>query len=234
MLRVFAALCALACLGACASPYVATPYDHAQNSSVHALVLAPGAMPQKAMAYEVASTGANFGLIGALIDAGIQSSRQDAVNKALNDDGFNAESQLQSQVVHALEAQGYTVKPLNGPREKREFLTSYPTAEGPVDAYVDVMVGYYGYMSAGAGQPFRPTMGTKVRLVSAKDTSHVLMENMIVYNPIFASQGIITLTPNADYTFKNRSELLADPKRLEAGIQDAIGQTADTIARLLK
>jgi hypothetical protein len=49
---------------ACASPYIATPYDRT-SANVRTIALADDSMEPKAMAYEVASTGGNFGLIGA-------------------------------------------------------------------------------------------------------------------------------------------------------------------------
>ena len=88
-------------------------------------------------------------------------------------------------------------------------------------------------MSSGAGQPFRPTVGAKVKLVKVSDGS-TLMENIIIYNPLNATQGVVTLPPNPDYAFKNRSELLEDPHRLAAGIEDALNQIADTAVHLLR
>src|SRR6185312_11086380 len=153
------------CLGACASEYVGTPFDHASNNSVKSIGMASDAVPDKAMAYEVASVGSNFGLVGALVDAGIQSDRTTAVNEALAHDGFNAERELQSRMIAALAVQGYTVKAVDtGSRAKREFLAAYPKAPEPVDAYLDVVVQQYGYLSAGAFKPFRPTLVAKVRL----------------------------------------------------------------------
>jgi hypothetical protein len=192
-------------------------------------------MPPKPIAYEVASVGSNFGLVGALVDASIQTSRADAVNTALIGAGFNAESDLQARIISALGSQGYKVKPLDSSiRTKREFDTAYPSPPEPVDAYLDVVVIDYGYLSAGAFKPFRPTLMAKVRLVSAKDTSKILMENTIAYNNMTPTNGIITLTPNPTYAFKNRADLLADPRRLEAGLDDALGQLADTVAQLLR
>jgi hypothetical protein len=59
------------------------------------------------------------------------------------------------------------------------------------------------------------------------------MENRIVYNGMGAQQGVITLTANPQYAFNNRADLLADPKRLGAGVEDALNQVADTVAQLL-
>jgi hypothetical protein len=234
MLKVIAAVGAVLSLAACATPYVGKPYEHAANS-VRTIGLASEALPKKPIAYEVASVGSNFGLIGALVDASIQLDREDAVNKALEADGYKAEQRLQAKIISDLAVQGYQVKAVDtGARAKREFLAAYPASGEPVDAYLDIVVTDYGYLSAGAFKPFRPTLTAKVRLVSAKDTSKTLMENTIVYNGMTPTAGVITLTPNPAYAFKNRSELLADSKQLEAGIDDALNQTADTVAQLLK
>jgi hypothetical protein len=233
MFRIVAALAAALSLAACASPYVGNPFDRGA-ANVHSVGLAGNTLPDKAIVPEAASIGSNFGLIGALVNAGIQSSRENAVNGALTGAGYKAETQLQARIIADLGSQGYTVKPLETPtRAKREFLASYPSAQ-PVDAYLDVVVVSYGYLSAGAFKPFRPSVLAKVRLVSAKDTSKTLMENMIAYNEIYQVKGVITLTPNPAYAFNNRADLLADPKKLAAGLEDALNQVADTAAQLLR
>lgn len=233
MYRKLVGLVAALSLGACASPYVATPYDRA-SAGVTGIALVEDSLPEKAIAYEVASVGSNFGLIGALIDTGIQLERQDAVNDALAGIQFDAEGELETRLISALSAQGYRVAPLPGdPRRKRDWLEAYPTAPAGTDAYLDIAVLHYGYMSSGAGQPFRPTVGAKVKLVKVSDGS-TLMENQIVYNPLNTVQGIVTIAPNPDYAFQNRSDLLADPARLAAGIEDALNQVADTAAQLLR
>lgn len=233
MYRKLAGLVAALSLGACASPYVATPYDRAA-AGVTGIALVEDSLPEKAIAYEVASVGSNFGLIGALIDTGIQLERQDAVNDALAGIQFDAEGELETRVISALSAEGYRVAPLPGDaRKKHDWLESYPAAPAGTDAYLDIAIIHYGYMSSGAGQPFRPTVGAKVKLVKVSDGS-TLMENQIVYNPLNTVQGIVTIAPNPDYAFRNRSDLLADPARLAAGIEDALNQVADTATQLLR
>ncbi|MEN5168135.1 hypothetical protein ABE444_01060 [Brevundimonas pondensis] len=233
MIKKILGIAAILSLGACASPYVATPYDRAAHN-VQSITMMDDALPEKAIAYEVASVGSNFGLIGALVDAGIQASRQDAVNDALIGAKFDAEDKLETRLVSALAGHGYKVAPLTDqPRAKRDLLETYPAAAEGVDAYLDVSVTHYGYMSSGAGQPFRPSVGAEVRLVKVSDRS-TLMENTIVYNPLTPIEGVITLPPNPQYVFSNRAELLENPDRLAAGIEDALNQVADTAARLLQ
>lgn len=233
MYRKLVGLVAALSLGACASPYVATPYDRAA-AGVTGIALVEDSLPEKAIAYEVASVGSNFGLIGALIDTGIQLERQEAVNNALAGVEFDAEGELETRLISALSAEGYRVAPLPGDaRKKRDWLESYPAAPTGTDAYLDIAVIHYGYMSSGAGQPFRPTVGAKVKLVSVANGA-TLMENQIVYNPLNTVQGIVTIAPNPAYAFQNRSDLLADPARLAAGIEDALNQVADTATQLLR
>lgn len=230
--RLLVAMMAMT-VAACASPYVATPYDRS-GSAVQSIGLIDDSVPEKAMAYEVASVGGNFGLIGALIDAGIQAERQGAVNEALNELGFDAEAKLEARVIAALAQHGYMAATLEGgDRPKRDFLETYPDAPEGVDGFLDIAITQYGYMSSGAGQPFRPTVGAKVKLVKVSDGS-TLMENIIIYNPLNAVEGVVTLPPNPDYEFRNRAALLEDPNRLAAGIEDALNQVADTAARLLR
>ena len=230
MFRKIVAIAVAMCVTACASPYIATPYDR-PTADVTRIAVVDDALEPKAIAYEVASTGANFGLIGALIDVGIQESRRAAVNEALDSVQFDAEAVFERRVASTLAAQGYTVEALSGDRAKRDFLISYPTATS--DANLDIVVMNHGYMSAGAGQPFRPTVYAKVRLMRASDNV-MLMENMILYNPIAPTEGVITLAPNPEYAFRNREGLLEDPARLAAGLEDALVQVADTAARLLR
>lgn len=232
-IRVLVVIVAALSLGACASSYVGKPYER-PAAALHSVALADDSVPEKAIAYEVASVGSNFGLIGALVDAGIQSSRQDAVNDALTTAGFDAEAKLEDRVISQLAMEGYAVQVHgNAPRTKRAFLTAYPKGDG-AEAYLDIVIQTYGYLSAGAGQPFRPTVYADVRLVSAVDPSKTLMENRIAYNAMSPPRGVITLTPNPEYEFKNRNDMVENPERLAAGIEDALYQVADATAKLLK
>lgn len=234
MKRYLIGLVAALSLGACASPYVATPYDRA-SANVRTISVIDDAADDKAIAFEVASMGSNFGLIGALVDAGIQAERREAVNKALDSVNFDGETVFERRLASRLSSEGYEVSMREGPRAKRDFIVSYPTADGAVDAYLDIVVGHHGYLSAGAFQPFRPSAAAQVRLISAADPSKVLMDNRIVYNGMTAADaGVITLTPNPAYEFRNREELLADPAKMAAGIEDALNQVADTAAQLLR
>ncbi|MFL0356901.1 hypothetical protein ACI5KX_10530 [Erythrobacter sp. GH1-10] len=69
MKRLVAAAVALS-LGACASPYVGKPYS-APATPLTEVAVAGDILPEEVVAYEAASVGSNFGLLGALIDSGV-------------------------------------------------------------------------------------------------------------------------------------------------------------------
>ena len=230
---VLVAFTALAVSGCVSSPYVGTPYDRA-SAGVTSIGMAEDSVPEKAIALEAVSAGLQFGLVGALIDSGIQASRQDALNDALLTVQYDAETQLEIYLAERLRDMGYSVSMLPGePRETREYIKTYPLGDRPVDAYLDVVVREYGYHSAGASLPFRPYADATVRLVDAESGS-ILMENAIVYNGMNPSEGVITLSPNPEYAFTSREDLLGDPNRTAAGIQDALNRIADTTAQFLR
>jgi hypothetical protein len=181
-------IAAILCLSACISPYVATPYDRTA-ATVQRIALVDDAVPERLTAWEVASVGSNFGLIGALADAGIQNSREDALMGALATVNFDAEARLEQRISASLAERGYEVALVEGAnRERRVFLESYAGAPEGIDAYFDVVITNYGYIAAGAGQPWRPTADATVRLVRASDGS-TLMENQIAYNTMYPRAG---------------------------------------------
>lgn len=232
MLRNLAAIAAMVALSACATPYVATPYERAQHNIQHVSII-DDAAPEDAIAFEVASVGSNFGLIGTLVDAGIQVSRRNAVNEALDSVGFDAEAHLEQRLASQLSSLGYNVAPMtDNTRTKYDFMESYPDANG-ADALLDVSIQHFGYLSSGAFQSFRPSVSAKVRLVKASDKSTV-MENIISYNAIYPQEGTITLPPNPEYEFENREALLENPQRMADGITDALDQVVSTAVRLLR
>ncbi|NBB52237.1 hypothetical protein GVN24_28550 [Rhizobium sp. CRIBSB] len=234
MFRKLLVIAAAMTAAACATPYIGTPYDRA-GADVQQIAVADDSMPERLTAYEAASVGSNFGLIGALVDVGIQSNREAVMTRVLGDIGFDAEASLEQRIVAAVSAQGYEVALVEGPdRAKREFLVAYPEAAPGTDAYLDVVVTNYGYLASGAFQPWRPTAEATVRLVSARERGKVLMENVIVYNSMYPQDGVITLSPNPDFSFANQGEMEADPAKLAAGIEDALNQIAVTAAKLLQ
>ena len=196
-------------------------------------VIIDDTLPDRAIAFESASTMGNFGLIGGLLNAGVQASRKDRVNDALDSVKYTPEANFEKFLIEELAASGITASVLEGPdRDKRKLLENYPTAPVGAQAMIDVNVISYGYVNAG-NQLWRPFVSADVKMVEA-GTGRKLMENRIIYNPIDAQNGVITIAPDPQYAFQNREDMITQPERLAAGIDEALRQVAASAVRLMK
>jgi hypothetical protein len=230
--KIASAAVALLLTSACASNYVGTPYT-ATAQPLSRVALADDTLPDDVIAYQAASTMSNFGLLGGLIDAGVQASRRDAVNDALETIAYDPEPAFEAYLIGELAEHGITATLATGPeREKREFVIDYPQAGADVQAYFDLVVHNFGYVQAG-GNEWRPAASAEVRLVE-RATGATLMENFIAYNIPDARAGVITLPPNAEFRFANREDMVTHPERLAAGMDDALHKVADTAVSLLR
>ena len=227
-----AAALALLGLTACAKPYVGMPYT-APATPINSVAIVDDSLPDDAIAYEAASTMSNFGLIGALVDAGVQGSRKSRVNDALEGISYAPEANFEKFLIAALAEKNIAATVMEGkPREKREFLASYPAAPAGTQALIDFNVTSYGYVNAG-NQMWRPIVTADVRMVDAM-TGKPIMENRIVYNGVNTQEGVVTIAPNPDYVFQNREDMVSNPDRLAEGIDDALMQVAQTAVRLMR
>lgn len=231
-MKKFIAAIALLGLSACANPYVGVPYT-ASATPVKNVAIVDDTLPTDAVAFEAASTMSNFGLLGALIDAGVQGSRKSRVNEALESVNHTPEANFEAFLVEALAEANISAAMLEGEdREKREFLTSYPAAPEGAQALIDFNVTSFGYVNSG-NQLWRPVVSADVKMIDAL-SGKTMMENRIVYNPINAQAGIVTISPNPEYAFQNREDMVSQPERLAEGIDDALKQVAQTAVRLMR
>ncbi|QIG79571.1 hypothetical protein [Stakelama tenebrarum] len=233
MFRFFIAAALAATLGACSNSYVATPYTGSAQP-ITKVAISDHSTPEEIAAFESASVGSNFGLIGALIDAGVQDSREDALDAALATVDFDAEADMETALVSAFAEKGVSAAVVeNGNREKGKFLVRVPDQTGEAQVFLDIVVTHWGYAASGSGKKWRPSVYASVRLLSLPDHK-TLMENRIAYNVLGAPRGVVTLAPNPEYAFENRDEMKSDPERLAEGLRDAMHRVAETAVGLLQ
>jgi hypothetical protein len=218
------------------------PYDRAA-AQVKTIGIITPRVPDGPTVALATNVGQSFGLIGALIDAGMQADRESRLVAAIKPLGGSVPEKFLATLREELQAQGYTLTTIEYPREIQDFVDKYPTnVQPPVDAYLD-LVTMYGYAAAGisSSSPYRPLFAVSVKLVSAKDQS-VLMQEDIVYNLIRRPKGIfgdpqkhiITVSPDPAHQFRNFDALMADPSIALQGMQVAAERSAQTLVKLLR
>jgi hypothetical protein len=221
-------------LGACAAPEI--PFDRTQQNQVQHIGVVTPKFPTGARVILASTVGRSFGLIGALIDAGMEASRESKFTAILEQQNFNEQDVFLAKLTASLEGQGYKVSMISFQRQGTDFAGSYPVGQEPkVDAYLDLVVTGYGYIAAGIGNstPYRPICQVRARLVSAKDSS-VLMQDLVTYNPYGPTEHMVTIAPDPAAQYTTFDQLVADPAGAVKGLQNATEQTADTVGKLLQ
>ncbi len=216
----------------CAQNEVA--FDASQAGSIKTIAVVTPQTPSTPAVMLASSVGQSFGLIGALVDAGMAAHREGGMERLLAGQHFVAGGAMSQELGTALGASGYKVQFLQVPRPDGDYLKTYPPVPGGADAYLDVVVPAYGYMAAGIGssEPYRPALRLKCRLVRASDMA-VLMQETIAYNPLAQNGKQIAIAPDPDYAFPDFDALMADPPRTTQGMQVAFHQSAGSVAQLL-
>jgi hypothetical protein len=222
-------------VAACAPPKV--PYD--RPDTIKTIGVVTPRFPEGPIVFLASNVGQHFGLIGALIEAGMQADRETKFKAVLDQRSFSAQQTFLQSLTAELQSRGYAVTPITLARGTEDFATSYATEGAPkVDAYLDVVVANYGYVAAGIGKstPYRPIFTIKTRLVSAKDAA-LLMQDNVIYNPIqpaMARQEIVTIAPDPAYVFVDFDSLMASPESAVKGLHVATEQTAQVVGKLLR
>lgn len=212
------------------------PYDRMTAGEIRSIGIVSPKFPNEASVILATSVGQSFGLVGAVIDAGLQEGRESSFKKMVDTQNFAAQNAFMQQLTAMLQEHGYTVSDTTAARRQDNFIDKYPT--GSSDAYLDMVVVNYGYIAAGVGNstPYRPIVSVKVRLVRATDSS-VLMQDTVLYNPYNAGGGMakaVTISPNPSYEFTNFSDLEKMPEMAVKGLEDALHQSAAAVANLLR
>jgi len=120
------------------------------------------------------------------------------------------------------------------PTSRPIFARPIRRRESGIEAYLDIVVHDYGYLSAGVGSaPYRPFVVLKCRLVRAGDGA-VLMEDIIHYNSLGQPKNVVTVSPDTGYAYEDFDTMLAAGAQAIEGLSVAFSQTGDTLANLLR
>ena len=228
-----AALIAALFVASCAAQQE-LPFDNAGPPVKTIGILTPD-MDDKPTLRLASSVGQSFGLVGALIDNGLETNRDDKFYSWMQAQNYSARAAFLKYLSDGLSARGYIAKVIPVAHPGDDYAKSYPD-QVTADAYLDIVfLGIqYGYIAAGIGSsnPYRPYVALKCRLVRA-GTGEVLMQDTVLYNPLAEGKNQISIAPDPNYAFPDFDSMDADRQKAVAGMDASLHQTADTIAGLL-
>lgn len=205
---------------------------HAQVKTIHVLA-APKPELQVLM---LNNPAASFGLIGALIATGDESSMEHRLLNAYRPAPLAPEKYFQSELTKALMERGYTVvwptlEEAKGIKHDRSGLHASYGPVGDADAILDVDLNFIGFAAGGAGResPYRPTATAVARLVSA-DGKQTYFTDYFAYNNVFNSTVSVTMEPDPRYAYPKFADLEHAGMDSQAGLKLALSGLAQKLA----
>lgn len=214
-------------------------YDRQAQAGIKTVTVLQPAIPADSRVWLAVDPGQSFGLVGALISAGVTSSRTSNYMAVVNAAQFDQRRYFLLSLVNQLKTAGYSPIFLDVPRdrEKGQFLETYPEAKPAGDAILDTYALAVGYMAAGSGStlPYRPTAYFGARLVSGKPGNEVLFSDEIAYNhggPM-RYEGI-TLQAATGHEYMTSDALVAAGNESIEGLKQALDAVAAEIVRQLR
>jgi len=230
-----AGLFAIAATG-CAS----MPEQQAYNRDAHANVKTIAVLetqPTRTTVMMLNHPGASFGLIGGLVAAADQSSKQGKYDAILEKTQFQPLPYFRERLTAHMAGRGYTlVWPASqvqaGKVDRGSFgLRKAYAPTQAADAQMDVNFGFVGYAAAGAGDgsPYRPTATMAVRLV-APDGKQNYYTDYYAYNNVFNIKKAVVIDGDPKYVYPGFDDLEKAGVDSVEGLRLAIDALAARIA----
>jgi len=223
---------------------VTLPEQQAYNREAHANIKTIAVLETRnndVHVFMLNNPGASFGLIGALIAAGDQASKEKTFHETMAKAGFNAQAYFKDRLTARMAEHGYTLiwpasqfETSKAQREMVGLRKSYAAVQG-ADAQLDVNLNMVGYAAAGAGagSPYRPTVTASVRVVSP-DGKQNFYTDYFAYNNVFNSAKSVVISADpVKYSYPHFTELEAAGTDAVEGLKVAIDAVADAIAHQL-
>lgn len=186
----------------------------------------------------VNNPAASFGLIGGLVAAADQSSKEGKFRAIVAKTDFQPLPYFRDQLTRHMEERGYTLvwptQQVQAAKVDRSALGLRKTyaRTAIADAQMDVNFGFVGYAAAGAGKsaPYRPTVTTSVRLVS-QDGKQNLFTDYVAMNNVFNMKNAVVLEADSQFAYPGFSDLEAAGTTSVEGLKQAIDRVALKISQ---
>ncbi|MDI9237551.1 hypothetical protein QLQ15_01340 [Lysobacter sp. LF1] len=221
---------------------VSMPKQQAYNREAHASLKTIAVLEThqtKPTVFMLNHPGMSFGLIGGLVAASDQASKEKKLNATFTQAGFEPLAYFRESLTTHMAERGYTlvwpstqIEAAKIPRGSFGLRKAYKPAQA--DAQMDINFGFLGYAAAGASDstPYRPTATMAVRLVSA-DGKENFYTDYFAYNNVFNLADAVAINADPTHSYPDFDKLNSAGPRTVEGMKLAIDAIATEIARKL-
>lgn len=161
-----------------------------------------------------------------------QGQRNRALTKALDFWKFKISEHLTDDITRELEKIGYevvVVKPEY--RRRARFVDKYPKAPKPVDAYVDLVVQFAGYVAGKPDLPFVPTVEVPFKVVSSWN-NEVIHQGTLIYGGPVPVTGPTDMPADPQHNVRGFDNLCATDCEVSPAVK-GLTAASEGIAKLL-
>ena len=161
-----------------------------------------------------------------------QGQRNRALTKALDFWKFKISERLEDDVIRQLEKLGYEVEVVTPEyRRRARFVSKYPAPEKPVDAYIDLVVQFAGYVAGKPDLPYVPTLEVPFRVVSSWN-NEVIHQGTFTYGGPVPVKGPTDLPADPQYSVRGFDNLCATDCEVSPAVK-GLTAASEGIATLL-
>ena len=228
-LKVMFALVFAFFLMACAGPVPKIDITPAALSKIQSVAVVRPPEVKTFTVMNFGHPGMAFGLVGGLIAAGDQSSKQDQLTKVLKEHDIRVTSALAENVAAQLTRQGFqaTVEDAAWEESEGRFKLPFDNIKSDADVVVIVAPTIIGFIATGVTSDYIPTLSAVVTVLG-KDRKAPLYRGFHVSGWQPKADGW-RHTPAAT-TFSNFESLMANPSATSRSLNQAASAVAVTIA----
>lgn len=236
MIQVMKCICltlAISLLAACAGPVPRIESNPAVLSRIKTVAVIN---PPEAKTYIVMNfghPGMAFGLIGGLVAAADQSSKQDQLTAALKKENLSVSNTLASGLVARLSGAGFQARAENGPWEEKDgkYILEFDKIQSDADAVAVVTPTITGFIATGATSDYLPTITVVVTLLD-KDRKTQIYRGFHAAGWEPKAEG--WKHSPATTTFGNFDALMANPSNTAKALVAAAAAVSTSIAEDLR
>jgi hypothetical protein len=235
MAKLFAAILATMALAGCVS-VPKTAFDKSANAHVRKVAVLRIAEPRETVVMNIGGAAGAFGLVGGLVQAGINQSNTDAFKKAMSDARVTFAPDMEKALHADLRSQGYEVVEL--PRvglrvDEATKQVDYSQLSTDADAILHVWVNVNGYVSSAFSLDYQPWIAVGAEMVDAKSRKRTYYQ-VLSTGLGTKHESIEPIESDAKYRYGSASALLeASPVAIE-GLKDTQQRMLRRVAQQLK
>jgi hypothetical protein len=210
-----------------------TAFDKASNSKLTHIALLQVEEPDTYIAWSAERPNALMGMLSRNTQSGVNQINSTRFTQAMSDKKFSLGLLLTQQIQEELTKQGYelSIIPLSQiGKDKNGKYVDYSQVQTNAQAILQIQILFAGYVAAGTGVDYIPTIGVNARLVSPGDSKQLYYQAFNNGYRFGKATSVENLSDLSSYHFPTVDSLLTQTESAIEGLVNGANPIAPRIA----